>query len=579
MATATLRGILKQLQARLKETDASGHEHKPAGPGGGQFTGHGGGGGGGGGGSTGKPAKKPRKVVQRSDKTTWEGVDKDRAKKLTPEEAREALEFKDGMTLMVGSNKPNAGLPDATRPDLSDLESGALQKYSFKNDGPLNAWLRTGTLPEGTPYNQVFFDEMHAALKSAFDKAPVLDKPVKVVRGMQLEPEALEKFIGQIKGAGEAGEPVTLKGYTSTAKPGGLLYKMGLSSGIPGPFRGNVSLTINAVHGLDVKPYSQLTGEGEMLLPHGAQFRVRSMTKKKDGWHIELDQIAPSGKKRARVSVAKFLDEQGHEHRPPGPAGGQFTSGGSGGGSGSTGGSAASPAPKPSTGVTSKPDKNAEKKREREETAKFRARSPHALKGPSNTVNLALPDEARPSITEKRIAEHMGNYCWGYDGEMNAALRKTGKPPPGPFGGDSKGKPNKDGPQMFADLQDAFARVKPFKEPVDVLRGIPLEGDDLVQFEAAARASLASGEPFVMKGFISTGTKKTLAPNFGGASVKLKIKAVHGLDMRPYSEFPGEKELLLNHGSKFTVTKVEKVRGQLIVHLAQHPPEKGASHA
>ena len=38
--------LIEDLRARLKETDASGHEHKPAGPGGGQFTGHGGGGGG-----------------------------------------------------------------------------------------------------------------------------------------------------------------------------------------------------------------------------------------------------------------------------------------------------------------------------------------------------------------------------------------------------------------------------------------------------------------------------------------------------------------------------------------------------
>lgn len=297
-----------------------GQKRDPGGEGGGQWTSGGAGGSAAGHqpGTAGGQPKKKRSIHEARDAagglgasggSTWEGVPKAKAKAMTREEAKAALTWHDDMTVMAGTNGPNKALPDEARPALSDEERGALQKYSYRNDGPLNARLRGNPewadLPpkpgtsdrRQTPYNEAFFDEMHAQMESAFAKAPVLKKPVQVVRGMQVDdPKQLEAMIGDWQGAAAAGNPVQFKGYTSTAVPGGLLSKMGLGNPVPGPFRGNVTMKINAVHGLDMKPHSQLTGEGEFLLPHGARFKVKSIVKKKDGWHVELDQLPPEGK-------------------------------------------------------------------------------------------------------------------------------------------------------------------------------------------------------------------------------------------------------------------------------------------
>ncbi len=306
------------------DDDATANEFNPdqprvpaGGPGGGQF-------GSGGGGATGvaapatgegktsgyTPAKTPERWAITKD-TTYEGVPKEKAATLTPDECKKALEFKDGMTTVVGSNAANSGLPKETRPDLDTLQSGALQKYSFKNDGPLNGMLRRGDCcysytkdgnKADSPYTKTFFDEMHGAMQSAFEKAPVLSTPVKVVRGMNLtQPGALEKFTANVTEALASGKPLSFNGYTSTAKPSGLMAKMGLASGIPSAFKGNVSLKINAVHGLDMGPHSQLPTEKEILLNHGAQFTVKSITKKADGYHVELDQLHPSKHREDKI--------------------------------------------------------------------------------------------------------------------------------------------------------------------------------------------------------------------------------------------------------------------------------------
>jgi hypothetical protein len=243
--------------------------------------------------------------------TTHEGVDADRAGKLTRDEAKEVLRYNDDLGFMVNGQGKNRGLPAETRPKgLSDTERGALQKYSFKNDLPLNQALRRGDLdkmaadqPVGyrnmagqdakTPYPPAFFQEMHAQMQGAFAKAPVLSSPVKVVRGMKLSPDNQKAFASKMEAAMTSGGAVSFDGYTSTARPAGVLAKMGLGSGIPGPFRGNVSVSINAVHGLDMSPHSQLPGEGEFLINHGAKFKVKKVTMKKDGLHVELDQLPP----------------------------------------------------------------------------------------------------------------------------------------------------------------------------------------------------------------------------------------------------------------------------------------------
>jgi hypothetical protein len=246
-----------------------------------------------------KPGERHRLVGKDR---THEGVPLDTAKNMTAEQARDAVKWHDGM-VQVGHNAPSANLKDdATRPSLSDGERGALQKYSYHNDGPLNARKR-GYGKTDSPYGEEFFKEMDTQLQSAFDKAPVMKKPVTVVRGMPVNnAQHLEGFLAKMnEGLGKGGE-VDLPGYTSTAVPGGLAYKMGLGKAegaIPKPFAGfgtagRVHMKINAVHGLDMGPHSQLPGESELLLDHRSKYKVKSVTQAKDGtWNVELDQLAP----------------------------------------------------------------------------------------------------------------------------------------------------------------------------------------------------------------------------------------------------------------------------------------------
>lgn len=264
------------------------------------------------GGGSGDKSHESKLNLVRQKGNTHEGVPEAHAKTMVDHaDIHKAMTWQNNMTVVVGGNKPNPGLPEGTRPKLSDLERGALQKYSFKNDGPLNQILRGTAEPtkDGTvlhtarsgertttPYRKEFYDEMHAQMQSAFAKAPVLKTPVKVVRGMNLSPGDLEKYVAGMDASMKSGKPIEMKGYTSTARPTGMMAKVGLTPGVGKPFRGNVSVAIHAVHGLDMMPHSQLPAEGEFLLPHGAKFSVKSIVKKSDGYHVELHQHPPDNR-------------------------------------------------------------------------------------------------------------------------------------------------------------------------------------------------------------------------------------------------------------------------------------------
>jgi len=116
---------------------------------------------------------------------------------------------------------------------------------------------------------------------------------------MTIDPEGIDKFIKGMEDSVSSGKPITLNGYTSTASPDGLLTKIGLGKKLPSAFKGNVTMKINAVHGLDMKPHSQLASESEFLLDHGSQFSVNKVTKDNLGnYTIEMDQHPPKrGKK------------------------------------------------------------------------------------------------------------------------------------------------------------------------------------------------------------------------------------------------------------------------------------------
>lgn len=171
-------------------------------------------------------------------------------------------------------NVPNAALPDVARPHLTRAEAEAAEGYSFSHYRELNKALRDGRTPKGE------LGPVHEGLRTAFAKAKPFDQPVKVRRGMQLTNDEGQKFIDALK-AGQAQDGAArLPGYTSTTtKPKG--------------FEGNIQLTIHATHGLDLKPYSELANEDELLLDHNSAFRVKKITDTADGWHVELEQIPP----------------------------------------------------------------------------------------------------------------------------------------------------------------------------------------------------------------------------------------------------------------------------------------------
>jgi hypothetical protein len=251
--------------------------------------------------------------------------------------------------------------------------------------------------------------------------------------------------------------------------------------------------------------------------------------------------------------------------------------------------------------------------------------------------NPELPDETRPGVKEKATARFLNNYTWGYDAPLNEALRKTGAPPPGPFGGEpgpivaftpkaativqmvmkkespeaiaaalrsagphvqdelashfgqkeydsqtivsaieaakgqpqrEPGKPDVDGPRMFAALQQTFKKTKPFgPPPVKVYRGLTsLPPETIANIEAAAKKAQAAGSVVTMPGFVSTSTDRMGA--FDGP-VQFTIDAIHGIDTKPYSHFPAEDELLLNHNCQYRVKNVTRSGGTVHIELEQ----------
>jgi hypothetical protein len=210
-------------------------------------------------------------------------------------------------------------------------------------------------------------------------------------------------------------------------------------------------------------------------------------------------------------------------------------------------------------------------------SAKWKAENlhatPEAIKDEAVTgvPNPALPDETRPPVPDKKTAVAINNYTWGYDRLMNAALRETGAPPTGEFGGNQfTGKPNKDGQGMFAALQKAFAGTKPFAPPpIAVYRGVQSLPAELVNnMEAAALKAKGTGGVVTMPGFISTSTDESTAKDFTGP-VSFTIHATQGLDVRGYSHFPGESELLLNHNCGYKVKGVKRTGGKIHIELEQ----------
>jgi hypothetical protein len=163
-------------------------------------------------------------------------------------------------------------------------------------------------------------------------------------------------------------------------------------------------------------------------------------------------------------------------------------------------------------------------------------KKPYDFSGPNPLLGTAT----RPELTLKE-AEALQGYAWG--GHINERLR-AGKSLW--WGGESKNHKL---------LQEAFAKAKPLDSPITVYRGMGFKNPaDAAKFIK----SIEGAEDGIVRlpGYTSTSTNHGFA-----GDVQIEIKAIHGLDVRPYSKFTNEDELLLNHNSQFRVVSVEKVQG------------------
>ncbi len=118
--------------------------------------------------------------------------------------------------------------------------------------------------------------------------------------------------------------------------------------------------------------------------------------------------------------------------------------------------------------------------------------------------------------------------------------------------------------KQHAAMQKAFRHARPFARPVEVERGFNLGGAELAKSLAAWKESLATGRPFTQPGYTSTGINY----KFHGKRVNWRVKATKGLCVDPLSTH-GENEVLLNHNSRFVVTKLEEKAGRYFLELEQ----------
>lgn len=163
--------------------DATGHEHKGAGPGGGQFV------------------------------------------------SKEEGESK--ATTDSGRGEKNPTLPDISRPYLNSREIEAVQEYIAEdsNYDDINTRLRAGGSAESE------------YLQHAINKAGILPDPITVNRGLDFEDDNdAENYVAKLKGSLDSGEPLTEEGFVSSSTgrpfPGNIQLKIKASHGLDASFYG-----------------------------------------------------------------------------------------------------------------------------------------------------------------------------------------------------------------------------------------------------------------------------------------------------------------------------------------------------
>jgi len=173
---------------------------------------------------------------------------------------------------------------------------------------------------------------------------------------------------------------------------------------------------------------------------------------------------------------------------------------------------------------------------------------------PGKLKNSSIPEEGRPEIS-KRSAQAISDYCGGDHHAMNSSLL-DGKPLEGKSA------------RVDAALAEAFKKVKPFKQPVTVHRGLGMSPEKQTAFLAAAKQSQANGTDFEMPAYSSTSTKQEWSKTFSNG-VMLEIQAKKGLDLLPHGAEEEEQEFLLDKNSKFKVVGFGTAGNKQVVKLEQ----------
>jgi hypothetical protein len=174
--------------------------------------------------------------------------------------AKTCLNSRGGSGESVGQANPK--IPDAGRPHLKKDEIAEVQDY----------------LEEGTAYHEINEELRQGGrlqygaktLQAAIAKVPKFSSPVKASRGIEVPKADLPALLEQLR----SGE-FTHAGFVSASTQS--------------PFPGNVQFDIIAHQGLDASFYG--ANAGEILLPAGTRFKVKSVEQKGNSVKAILEQV------------------------------------------------------------------------------------------------------------------------------------------------------------------------------------------------------------------------------------------------------------------------------------------------
>lgn len=207
--------------------------------------------------------------------------------------------LKPGEVRSASTNPSDINLPEELKkppPDITKQERGALNDYTNEGYRAINKGSKS--LREGGPM-PADLKENAENISKLIERTPKLAEPITTWRGIKLDPEAMESFLDQIDEAHYSGDPISLKGFTSSTMDPNVATK-----DFGGGGSGGVMFEITANHGVYLPSIPNATAiedEREFLMNHGAKFRVVGVSKEPFKNHkgevnhhrvVQLEQVA-----------------------------------------------------------------------------------------------------------------------------------------------------------------------------------------------------------------------------------------------------------------------------------------------